>query len=112
MSKIYRRNIFTDVFEWVEVDTSNFTKSAVRDERKEYSTRFGVAEKSIAAGCNSTQVADFNEFYKERGIVGARHLPDGTLEYDSQGSFNEVLKLRGLFNRDAGYGDWAGNASD
>ncbi len=92
---------------WVSMD-----KPVNRDERKEYSTRFGVAEKSLAAGCNSTQVADFNGYYKERGVVGARHLADGTLEYDSQGAFNDVLKLRGLFNRDGGYGDWCGNASD
>lgn len=87
-------------------------KAVNRDDRKIYTTRFGVPEKSLAAGCHSNQVAEFNEYYRERGVIGARHLADGTLEYDSQGAMNDVLKLRGLYDRDACYGQWAGNQED
>jgi hypothetical protein len=94
-------------FVWVPIE-----RAVNHDERKIYSTRFGVPEKSVAAGCHSNQVEDFNNYYRERGVVGARHLPDGTLEYESQGSFNKVLELRGLFDRDACYGQYAGKESD
>ncbi len=87
-------------------------KSVNRDERKIYSTMFGTSQTSQAAGCHSNQVADFNQYYKENNVVGARHLPDGTLEYDSNGARNSVLKLRGLYDRDASYGQWAGNQPD
>lgn len=112
MSKIWRRNLFTDEYEWVDVDTSNFVKVASRDERKEYSTLYCQPEVSTAAGCHSSQVEDFNNFYRERGITGAYHRPDGACVFESNHARNQVLKARGMYDRDASYGQWAGNESD
>lgn len=112
MSKIFRRNVFTGEFESADVDTSMFTKAAPKDERKSYSTAYSTPRESVAAGCHSNQVKDFNEFYKERGISGAYHREDGTLLVDSNGAMNAVLEARGLYDRDAGYGQFAGNAKD
>lgn len=67
---------------------------------------------SQSAACHSSQVKEFNEFYQEQGIKGAVHRPDGTLEVRSKKGLNGVLKARGLYNRDAGYGDHSGDASD
>ena len=45
---------------------------------------------------------------KEHGIRLAEYQPDGTLKCTSRKARNEVLKSRNLHDRDAGYGDWAG----
>lgn len=94
-------------FVWVPIE-----KAVNHDERKIYSTRYCVPERSVAAGCNSTQVKDFNEYYKTHGITGAYHEADGTLVIEDNNSRNEVMKLRGLYDRNAGYSEFAGNASD
>jgi hypothetical protein len=65
--------------------------------------------RSLGLACHSNQVAEFNQFYRENGIVGASHESDGTCVLESRKARNEVLKLRGLRDNDAGYGDWAGN---
>lgn len=66
---------------------------------------------SQAIGVHRTQVKEFNEYYKKHGIVGAVHKPDGTLVMESRQARNEVLKLRGCRDNDAGYGDYAGENS-
>lgn len=112
MSKIYRRNIFTDALEWVDVDTSDFTKAATKDERKVYSTLYSQPEVSMSAGCHSSQVSEFNQMYREKGITGAYHRADGALVIEDNNSRNRVLQERGLYDRDAGYRQWAGSAQD
>lgn len=66
---------------------------------------------SQAIGVHRSQVKEFNEYYKKNGIVGAVHKPDGTLVMESRQARNEVLKLRGCRDNDAGYGDYAGENS-
>jgi hypothetical protein len=63
---------------------------------------------SQSIGVHRDQVAEFNAYYKENGIVGAGHKPDGTLVMESRQARNEVLKLRGCRDNDAGYGDYCG----
>jgi hypothetical protein len=65
--------------------------------------------RSVGAGCHRMQVDEFNKYYKERGISGAYHERDGTCVFESRKARNEVMKLRGLRDNDAGYGDWSGN---
>jgi len=65
----------------------------------------GAPRKSMGMGCHPSQVEQFNADMKRAGIRCAQHLPDGTLEYTSRKSRNEVMKFREFFDKDAGYGD-------
>lgn len=64
--------------------------------------------KSVSIGVHRSQVAEFNKMYKDAGIVGAGHEADGTLVLESRQARNDVLKLRGCRDNDAGYGDYCG----
>ena len=63
---------------------------------------------SQSIGVHRTQVAEFNKMYKDAKISGAMHKEDGTLVLESRQARNEVLKLRGCRDNDAGYGDYCG----
>lgn len=95
-------------FVWMPIEK----KVVNHDERKIYSTLYSQPEVSVAAGCNSTQVNEFNEMYKQRGIVGAYHRPDGACVFESNAARNAVLRARGLYDRDASYGQFAGNEKE
>ncbi|MFH1184666.1 MAG: hypothetical protein V1755_06455 [Chloroflexota bacterium] len=60
---------------------------------------------SMAAAVDPSQAAEYNEFYKQNGITGARHRPDGMLELDTRGARREMLRARGLHDNDGGFGD-------
>ena len=60
---------------------------------------------SMAAGVAPEQVQEYNEFYRQSGITGARHREDGLLELDSRGARKKMLRARGLHDNDAGYSD-------
>lgn len=110
--KIWRRNLFTDEMEYVEVEPFERAASSGRDPRKTYSTAYSTPQVSVAAGVHSGQAAEFNEMYKQHGITGAYHRQDGALVISDNNSRNEVMKVRGLFDREAGYRQWAGEAKD
>lgn len=64
---------------------------------------------SHAMGCHPSQAQEFTEIYRQHGITGAHHRPsDGKFVYDSRKSRAEVMKLRGMIDKDAGYSDYAG----
>ena len=63
---------------------------------------------STSIGVHRSQVAEFNKMYKDAGIVGAMHKENGNLVLESRKARNEVLKLRGCRDNDAGYGDYCG----
>jgi hypothetical protein len=60
---------------------------------------------SMAAAVDPSQVAEYNDFYKQHGITGARHRPDGMLVLDSRSARKAMLRARGLRDNDGGYGD-------
>jgi len=62
---------------------------------------------SRGLGVAPSQSEDFNAIYKKHGIVGATHRPDGDIECTSRKARKQVMALRGLFDKDAGYGDKA-----
>ena len=63
---------------------------------------------SVGLGVHRTQVEEFNQMYRDAKISGAAHKEDGTLVLESRKARNEVLKLRGCRDNDAGYGDHSG----
>lgn len=63
---------------------------------------------SVSLGCIEGQSKEFNEEYKKRGITGAYHRENGDLVITSNKARNEVMKLRNLMDKDAGYGQWSG----
>ena len=68
----------------------------------------GAPRHSMSMGCHPDQVDQFNQDLKKAGIVCARHLPDGTLEYTSNKARNQVMELFKRHDNDAGYGERAG----
>jgi hypothetical protein len=73
----------------------------------------GTPWQSEALGIPLSQMAEFNELSHRHG-TGARYVPNrsGTFavcECSSKGSRAREMKLRGVFDKDAGYGDYAGS---
>lgn len=100
----------TGEYQWVPLEK---TANLNRDERKTHSTAYHVPLRSTAAGVHPRQVNEFNEMYKSHNIAGAYHDPtSGDCFFESNHARNEVLKLRGLYDADSSYGQWAGNAKD
>jgi hypothetical protein len=64
--------------------------------------------RSLALGCHPQQAPEFNRWYQQHGISGAHHDASGDCLLESRQARNEVMKLRGLRDNDAGYGDWSG----
>jgi hypothetical protein len=62
----------------------------------------------IALRCHPDQVQEFNAIYAQRGITGARHLPNGACEITCNNARNQVLRAWQLKDNDAGYGQYAG----
>jgi len=67
----------------------------------------GTPWKSQSCGCHPSQVKEFNEDMKRAGIQCAHMHNDGTLECTSRKARRQVMELRELHDRDAGYGDRA-----
>ena len=99
----------TGEYQWVPLDAA---ENVQRDPRKTHSTAYHAPLRSTAAGVHPRQVAEFNEMYRAHGITGAYHDTNGDLLIEGNASRNAVLKLRGLYDRDAGYHQYAGNAKD
>lgn len=107
MGKILRTNVFTGEREWVDFEAGVEVLNDGWNNPKTYSTAWTTEHKSLAAAVHSSQAAEFNEFYKSHNIA-AYHDKDGVLHSSDRNAFNRVQQVRGLFNRDAGYGDYAG----
>ena len=63
---------------------------------------------SLGLGVHPSQVTEFNTAYAKAGITGARQLPNGECELSCNSARNAVLKLRGIQDNDAGYGQHVG----
>lgn len=100
----------------VEVSVEEFRTGKIKPRRQRrqaskgpmIATSYSRPLKSLGMAVNPKQVRQFNEAYVAAGITGARHAADGTCEIDSRQARNQVLRLRGLRDNDAGYGDYAG----
>jgi len=108
MGKIFRTNVFTGEREWADFEGGVEVIPSGWNVEKTYSTAWTRPHESHAAACHSSQVEEFNNFYRSRGITNAYHRPDGVLLSGDRNAFNRVQEVRGLFNRDASYGDYAG----
>lgn len=64
--------------------------------------------RSVGLGVHPSQVQEFNQMYREHGIVGASHDESGDCILESRKARNEVIKVRGCRDNDAGYGDYCG----
>ncbi len=99
---------------WIDSDGQPLPPSGSTDwleSRRTAPTHIGTKNplKSMAAACHSSQAETFTKDYIAAGITGAYHEPDGTAVFESQKARNAVLKLRGMVDRDAGYGDYSGD---
>ena len=58
-------------------------------------------------GCHSSQVEEFREEARARGITGVDFDPTGRAVFSCRSARRDYLRMRGMFDRDAGYGDAA-----
>jgi len=65
---------------------------------------------SASCACHSEQVQDFREDIERAGIRGVEVLNDGRVKFYSRKARSDYMRMRGLFDRDAGYGDAAPNS--
>ena len=61
--------------------------------------------KSLSMGCHPSQVAEFNAQLEREGIRGARHLPDGTMQFETRKARRLAMKAEGMRDGDGCYGD-------
>lgn len=60
---------------------------------------------SDGVGCMKSQVGELREAIRRHGIVGARVLDSGQIEFTSRRARKETLRMRGLIDNEAGYSD-------
>lgn len=60
---------------------------------------------SDGIGCLPNQVGEMRAAVKQNGIRGVRVLNNGQLEITSRQGRRDVLRMRGLHDAEAGYGD-------
>ena len=60
---------------------------------------------SDGVGCMKAQVPEMREAIRRNGIQGAQVLDNGQIRFTSRRARREVLRMRGLRDADAGYGD-------
>lgn len=80
------------------------------DEEVVRTSRSAICEKnpwvSTAAAVHKDQVGKFNRDLKAAGIKSAHYDPsNGNLVCTSRGARKRVLQMRGMVDRDGGYGD-------
>ena len=63
---------------------------------------------STAMGCHPTQVEEANKILTEKGIKDAHYQPDGFVKFESRSGRRDFCKAMGIYDADAGYGDWSG----
>jgi hypothetical protein len=60
---------------------------------------------SDGVGCLKSQVPKLRESVKRHGIVGARVLDNGQVEFTSRRARRNLLRVRGLVDNEGGYSD-------
>jgi hypothetical protein len=60
---------------------------------------------SDGASVHSNQVNEFREDVNKNGFTGVDFKSDGTAVFSSRNERSRYLRHRGLYDRDAGYGD-------
>jgi hypothetical protein len=100
-----RRNILRWNKESEEVE--EFTEETVPTESSVFLGAKGWATglESAAAGCHSSQVDEFRKDARDAGISGVDFRPDGSAVFSCRSARKEYMRHRGLYDRDAGYGD-------
>jgi hypothetical protein len=69
--------------------------------------KWSTGLKSVSCGCHSEQVDEFREDIQRAGIKGAEVLNDGSVKFYSRKARREYMQMRGMYDRDGGYGDAA-----
>lgn len=68
--------------------------------------------KSQALAVHPEQIAEAHERNRKAGITGVEYLKDGTAVIADRGARKNLMKLEGVVDKEAGYGDtYAGSSS-
>ena len=60
---------------------------------------------SSFAGVNPEQIPELRELWRQNGVTGCDVTPEGDIVWDSRHARKRDCEVRGLFDRDGGYGD-------
>jgi len=65
--------------------------------------------RNVALGVNPKQIPRLQRLLKARGAGDTQFdKRTGDCMVENRTHYNQIMKARGMFNQDAGYGDWAG----
>lgn len=106
----WRRNIFTgelEEFESPEGGREVIFRSEVKYDPGRADSPWSRDLISHGMAVHPSQVAQFNEDAKRHG-TGAFYRPDGTAAFSTRRSRALEARRRGMFDKDAGYKDYAG----
>ncbi len=106
-NKYYYRNK-DGVLDWHDTPAPKFGE----ENKKKVDRNFGAngwstGLSSVAASVHSSQTDEFRQDAKDHGFTGVDFKSDGTAVFSSRNERAKYLAHRGLYDRDAGYGDGA-----
>lgn len=90
---------------WVDADKLRQNAAPEIPHTPAYSESRPLVSQSLAVPRH--MVDKYNAKYERHGL-SVRHNEDGSLPLYSRRQRNELMRLRGYHDMDAGYGDWSG----
>jgi len=90
---------------WHDVPVSLRDSKKVKGGRYFGANGWSTGLSSESASVHSSQVDDFREDAKTQGFTGVDFDKSGNVRFTSRDQRSRYLKHRGLYDRDAGYGD-------
>lgn len=107
----YRTNLYTGEEEWVDIPAEikdDIEKGKAPEHGRYFSSNvWGRGMVSDALGIHPEQVKEFNEKAKAEGFTGIHFDKDGNCHIESRKERKRYCQFRGVYDRDAGYGDAA-----
>lgn len=105
--KHYRRAVNAEIERDRRNRESNLKKQG-EAERGSVPIAWNKPLRSFFGGVHPSQAKEFTEEARKNGNTGVYYTRNGDLVAETRRAYNAELKRRGLFNKDAGYGDYAG----
>ena len=100
---------------FIKISENSFARRALADELEREGVRTRTRSKlakrakwpviSSRAGVNPNQAKELRDFWKAHGVTGCTVLPNGDVEWADATARRRDCEARGLYDRNAGYGD-------
>ena len=90
---------------WHDVPAPVYGSSGQGGDRHFGANGWSTGLESDSASIHSSQVNEFREDAKKQGLTGVEFDESGNVKFTSRDQRSRYLRHRGLYDRDAGYGD-------